>query len=88
MIGEEGANMTERGDFETKIHDLTSTDETFCSNQQLNNQTVIDMNLQTQRKPVTKNQGKAFSNINANFLFIYNTRKRILSTYVRKLYCF
>ena len=70
MIGEEGANMTERGDFETKIHDLTSTDETFCSNQQLNNQTVIDMNLQTQRKQVTKNQGKTFRYMNANFIFI------------------
>ena len=70
MIGEEGANVTERGDFETKIHDLTSTDDTFCSNQQLNNQTVIDMNLQTQRKQVTKNQGKTFSNMNANFIFI------------------
>ena len=63
--------MTERGDFETKIHDLTSTDETFCSNQQLNNQTVIDMNLQTQRKQVTKNQGKTFRYMNANFIFIH-----------------
>merc|ERR1719412_26940 len=66
MIGEEGANVTERGDFETKIHDLTSTDDTFCSNQQLNNQTVIDMNLQTQRKQVTKNQGNVTMNGNNN----------------------
>ena len=82
MIGEEGANLTERGDFETKIHDLTSTDDTFCSDQQLNNQTVIDMNLQTQRKQVTKNQGKTFSNLGAHFIYVYNTRKMILSTYV------
>ena len=82
MIGEEGANVAERGDFETKIHDLTSTVDTFCPNQQLNNQTVIDMNLQTQRKQVTKNQGKTFSNVGANFIYVYNTRKMILSTYV------
>ena len=82
MNGDEGANVTERGDFETKIHDLTSTDDTFCSNQQINNQTVIDMNLQTQRKQVTKNQGKTFSNMNDNFIYVYNTRKMILSTYV------
>ena len=81
MIGEEGANVTERGDFETKIHDLTSTDDTFCSNQQLNNQTVIDMNLQTQRKQVTKNQGKTATNVNANFIFIHkeNDLEYILS---------
>ena len=88
MIGEEGANVTERGNFETKIHDFTSTDDTFCSDQQLNNQTVIDMNLQTQRKQVTKNQGKTFTNVNANVIFIYNTRKMILSTYFRTFYCF
>merc|ERR1719412_661664 len=66
MIGEEGANVTERGDFVTKIHDLTSTDDTFCSDLQLNNQTVIDMNLQTQRKQVTKNQGNVTMNGNNN----------------------
>ena len=71
MIGEEGANVTERGDFETKIHDLTSTVDTFCPNQQLNNQTVIDMNLQTQRKQVTKFQGKSCSYANVSFIFIY-----------------
>ena len=87
MIGEEGANLTERGDFETKIHDWSSTDDTFCSDQQLNNQTVIDMNLQTQRKQVTKNQGKTFPNVSANFIFIF-TRKMILSTYFRTFYCF
>ena len=88
MMGEEGANVTERGDFETKIHDLTSTDDTFCSDQQLNNQTVIDMNLKTQRKQVTKNQGKTFRECQLYLYLCIYKRKMILSAYFRTFSCF